>query len=128
MVNPRRILVIDDDAYILKVIALKLKNNGYSVSTATDGREGLELILNLKPEVVITDINMPRMDGETLCKTTNPMKKERSFLTIVLTSRLNPDDRRWLEQMEETRFFEKPFSPSQLLACVNNYFKLRNAG
>ncbi len=123
MANPKTILVIDDDAYIVKVIALKLKNNGYTVSTASDGSAGLELIESLKPEVVITDINMPRMDGETLCKMTNPLKKERRFLTIVLSSRLNPDDRRWLEEMEETKFFEKPFSPSQLLACVNEYFK-----
>ncbi len=123
MAEPKKVVVIDDDAYILKVIALKLGNNGYSVTTAADGHEGLELILNLKPHVVITDINMPRMDGETLCRMTNPLKKERKFLTIVLTSRLNPDDRRWLAQMEETMFFEKPFSPSRLLMCVNEYCK-----
>jgi CheY-like chemotaxis protein len=122
LANDKTVLIIDDDAYILKVIALKLKNNGYSVVTASDGREGLELIESHKPEVVITDLNMPRMDGETLCKMTNPLKKERKFLTIVLSARINPDDRRWLSQMEDTMFFEKPFSPSQLLHCVNEYF------
>jgi len=122
LASPKTVLVIDDDAYILRVIELKLRKHGYGVITASNGEDGLNLIESSKPDVVITDLNMPRMDGETLCRATEPLRKERGFLTIVLTARVNPDDRRWLGQMENTKFVEKPFSPSGLLAYLNAYF------
>jgi DNA-binding response OmpR family regulator len=121
--NHKTVLIIDDDAYIQRVISLKLKKYGYRVATAFNGGEGLKLVESLKPDVVITDLNMPKVDGETFCRATNPLKKERSFLTIVLSARVNPQDQLWLREMEKTKFFEKPFSPSQLLAYVNAYFE-----
>ena len=117
------VLVIDDDAFIRRVIELKLKRQGYQVVTASNGADGLELVQGLKPDVVIADLNMPKMDGETLCRVTNPSKKEKAFLTIVLTARIRPEDRIWVAEMENTRFFEKPFSPSRLIACLDEYFK-----
>lgn len=123
MAGPKVVLVIDDDAYIRRVIELKLKKNGYEVVTASNGMEGLDLVHSLKPDAVITDLNMPNMDGEALCRATNPLKKERDFLTVVLTARVNPDERKWLAEMQTTQFFEKPFSPSRLLSCVDEYFK-----
>jgi CheY-like chemotaxis protein len=117
------VLVIDDDAFIRRVIELKLKRQGYQVVTASNGADGLELVERLKPDVVMTDLNMPKMNGETFCRTTNPSKKQRTFLTIIITGSIHPEDRIWLAEMENTRFFEKPFSPSRLIACLDEYFK-----
>lgn len=122
MAMNKRILVCDDEAPIRRVLELKLKNSGYEVLSAGDGVEGLRIIETEKPDVVITDINMPRMDGRQMCELSNPIKRERSFLTIIMTARILPDEEKWIEKMQETIFMEKPFSPGRLLEKIDRYF------
>ena len=122
MENNKSVLVIDDEAHIRRVIELKFKNQGYRVSTATNGEEGLELIKAQEPDVVITDIMMPRLDGKALCERVNELKKERPFLTIVMTCRISPTEQDWIDEMQDTVFVEKPFSLSTILKCVDHYF------
>ena len=122
MENNKSVLVIDDEAHIRRVIELKFKNQGYEVTTATNGEEGLELIERQKPDVVITDIMMPKLDGKALCERVNELKKERPFLTIVMTCRISPTEQDWIDDMQDTVFVEKPFSLSTILKCVDQYF------
>jgi len=119
---PKKILVIDDEAYIRRVIELKLSKRGYEVITASNGREGLELIATKMPDAVITDVMMPEMDGRTLCERTDGLKRERPFLTVIITCRILPEERDWLVHMHDTLFMEKPFSPSRLAQCIDQYF------
>lgn len=123
MENRRRILVVDDEGPIRRVIEMKLKNRGYDVLTATNGLDGLEIIHTEKPDVVITDIMMPKMDGKSLCEQTNSLKQQRPFLTIVMTCRISPEERSWIARMKNTVLMEKPFSPSKLLEEVEAYFR-----
>lgn len=118
----KTVLVIDDDAHIRRVVQLKLKIHGYQVLMARDGEEGLNLIKTRQPDVVVSDINMPKIDGKTLCKMTNALKQKRPFLTIIMTARISPDERAWIGAMTDTQFMEKPFSPSRLLRDINRYF------
>ena len=122
MENNKKIIIIDDEAHIRRVIELKLKNQGYQVETATNGEDGLEMI---KPDVVITDIMMPRLDGKTLTKKISVFKEEWPFLTIVMTCRISPDESKWIEKMKDTLFIEKPFSPSRLVEYIDRYFEKR---
>lgn len=122
MENNRSVLVIDDEAHIRRVIELKFKNQGYRVTTAVNGEEGLDLIKSQKPDIVITDIMMPKLDGKALCERVNELKKERPFLTIVMTCRISPTEQDWIDQMQDTVFVEKPFSLSTILKCVDHYF------
>lgn len=117
----KKILVIDDEASIRRVIELKLKNKGYHVMTAENGKAGLEIIKEQKPHVVITDIMMPELDGRSLTEKTNAIKDEWPFLTIIMTCRISPDENSWIEGMKDTLFLEKPFSPSILLGHVEEY-------
>jgi len=121
--NSKKILVVDDEGPIRRVIEMKLKNRGYDVLTATNGLDGLEIIETEKPDVVITDIMMPKMDGKSLCEQTNPLKQQRPFLTIVMTCRISPEERAWIARMKNTVLMEKPFSPSKLLEEVEAYFR-----
>jgi DNA-binding response OmpR family regulator len=116
------VLIIDDEPHIRRVVELKLKQRGYQVLQAQDGEEGLDLIHRHCPDVVITDIMMPKLDGKALCQQTNRLKKERSFLTLIITCRISPQDKIWINKMQETLFMEKPFSPSRLLECIDRYF------
>ena len=122
MENNKRVLVIDDEAHIRRVIELKFKNQGYRVTTATNGEEGLDIIESEQPDVVITDIMMPKMDGKALCERVNELKKKRPFLTIVMTCRISPTEQDWIDELQDTVFVEKPFSLSTILKCVDQYF------
>lgn len=117
----KKILVIDDEASIRRAIELKLKNRGYHVITAENGKEGLHIIKEHKPHVVITDIMMPELDGRNLTEKTKALKDEWPFLTIIMTCRISPYENSWIEGMKDTMFLEKPFSPSILLGHVDHY-------
>jgi DNA-binding response OmpR family regulator len=114
--------VIDDDAHIRRVVEFKLRKQGYDVIMAMDGEEGLQAIELEPPDAVITDIMMPKLDGETLCKRINHLKKQSPFLTVVMTNRISPDDQEWVKDMQDTEFMEKPFSLSRLLSRIDQYF------
>jgi len=121
--NNKKVLVIDDDAQIRRVVEFKLRKRGYQVLMAMNGAEGLQAIESEQPDAVVTDIMMPKLDGETLCKQTNHLKKQRPFLTIVMTNRISSDDRNWVKDMQDTELMEKPFSPNRLLGCIDEYFR-----
>ena len=118
----KKILVVDDEAPIRRVLELKLKNGGYEVLLAEDGEAARRVIEKERPDAVVTDLNMPRMDGKQLCETTNHLKTERPFLTIIMTARIIPDEEQWIKKMQDTVFMEKPFSPSSILERIDRYF------
>ncbi len=118
----KNILVIDDDAHIRRVIELKLRNAGYQVLTAKNGEEGLNLIKSQRPDVIITDINMPKLGGKVICTKANEFKKEWSFLTLIVTCSITFDEKKWINEMKDTQFMEKPFSLNKMLDCIDRYF------
>src|SRR4051812_29870544 len=94
---PQRILIIDDEAHILQVLQLKLRNAGYEVVTAVDGEEGLEYATRReqRPDLIITDFQMPYMTGLELCKALAGDPAVASIPVLMLTARgyaLDPDD------------------------------------
>jgi DNA-binding response OmpR family regulator len=120
--NNKKVVIIDDEAHIRRVIEIKLKKLGYQVMTAKNGKEGLNLIKTQKPDVVISDIMMPEMDGKALCQETNVLKKDHPFLTIIMTCRISADEESWISDMQDTLFMEKPFSPTKLVENIEQYF------
>ncbi len=126
MNNQKKVLIIDDEAYIRRVIELKLGKKGFEIITATNGEEGLHLFKQHDPEIVITDIKMPKLDGVIFCKKTNPLKKERPFLTIIMTCSLPDGLLNWAEKLKETLIFEKPFSLARLLDSIEQYFETQS--
>lgn len=123
--SDKTVLIIDDDAHIRRVLELKCRKSGYRILTAKNGMQGLDAIRNEHPDVVISDINMPKMTGEELCRLTDPMKAETPFLTIMVTARIAPDDEQWIKEMRDTILMEKPFSPSKIVEKINQYLEGR---
>jgi CheY-like chemotaxis protein len=121
----KKVLIVDDEAPIRRVLEFKLKNKGYQVLIAENGAQGLELIKAHQPDAVITDIMMPEMDGQQLCEQTNGLKQERPFLTIVVTCRIAQDEQQWINQLQDTLFMEKPFSPARLVECIDQYLGIK---
>ncbi len=120
--NPKRILVADDEPNMLRVLTLILQRAGFEVRTARDGREALESILETPPDVLVTDIQMPRMTGEQLCRELERQVPGRSFPIYVMTSMTDREHRCWLQGMRNTEFLEKPVSVRSLIAKVERHF------
>ncbi len=121
--NPRRILVADDEPNMLRVLKLQLQRAGFEVRTATNGKEALEAILASPPDVLVTDIQMPRMTGEQLCLELERRVPGRSFPIFVMTSMTDRAHRRWTQGMRNTEFLEKPVSARTLIAKVEKHFE-----
>ena len=120
MANNKTVLIVEDDRILRSVLEIKFSNKGYQVYSAGDGVEGYDLILKEKPEMVITDIQMPRMDGKSLCEKTCELKKETPFLTIVITSMV-PENHSWIDEMDETELMLKPLNLKKLVNRVDQY-------
>ena len=117
----KSVLIVDDDTHIRRVLEVKLKRHGFQVLMASNGKAALDLIREKAPDVMITDINMPIMDGKTLCIESDPLKKNKPFLTIVITARINPVEKIWVEKLQDTILMEKPFSPMEIVNVIVSY-------
>lgn len=111
-----RILIIDDDASLLEVLSLAFGDAGHEVSSATDGAAGLRAVAESQPELVIADVNMPFVDGFTLCRRLRAQGDEVPI--IMLTSRDNEIDEALGLEVGADDYVSKPFSTRVLLARV----------
>jgi DNA-binding response OmpR family regulator len=123
--SPAKILIVDDEAYIRRVVEIKLANKGYDVITASNGEEGLKKFKACDPDVVITDVKMPKMDGRALYEEIKNLKNERLCLVVIITCSVSEARIEWLDKMNDTLLFEKPFSPSRLLEAVDAFLASR---
>jgi two-component system alkaline phosphatase synthesis response regulator PhoP len=116
----KKVLVADDEIHIVQVVAMKLRNNGFDVVTAQDGGEAYELCLSEKPDVLITDYQMPVMTGVELIKKLRTLPEFSCLPVIVLTARGFAIEDDVQEKLNITKFLSKPFSPKELLGHVEN--------
>ena len=117
---PSRILIVDDESHILHVLSLKLGKAGYDVLTAVDGEEGLHIAREEKPDLVITDIQMPYMTGLELSRELAMDGSTADIPVLILTARgyaLSDQD---LESANIRDVLSKPFSPRSLISLVAN--------
>ena len=119
----RNILIVEDEPHVVRVMQLALENNGYEVGVANNGEQALAILEKGKPDILITDINMPRMSGETLCKKIEENMPKRNFPILVLTSKTEIEHRDWTNKMENTFFLEKPVSIRKLLKMLEEHKK-----
>ncbi len=126
MEEKRKVLIADDEPYILRVLKMKLELGGYEVDTAANGVEALEKLGQDSPAVLITDINMPLMGGRDLCHFLEAYPVEPPVFTIVVTSDADRANREWAERLRNACFVEKPFSPRKILALIDGHFSPDN--
>lgn len=119
MAEQKTILVADDESHILNVVSLKLRNAGYRVITACDGQEALDLAVQEKPDLVITDYHMPRLSGIELCRRLKQDVQTRGIPAIMLTARGYHLDEQDTIDSGILEMLSKPFSPRHLLVTVN---------
>jgi DNA-binding response OmpR family regulator len=123
--SDKRILIADDEPHMARVIEIYLKREGYKVEVVRDGQEALEAILRCAPDVLITDVQMPRMTGQDLCREIETRLPERDFRIIVMTSMTDREHRDWSGEMRNATFVEKPVSMRSLVSMLTSYFASR---
>ena len=121
--NTKRILVVDDELHMIRVIKLFLERAGYTVETASNGQDALESILRGAPDVLLTDINMPRMTGQQLCTELHKQLPQRTFPIFVMTSMTDRENKDWTQKIPNTALLEKPVSMRMLIAELTKRFE-----
>jgi chemosensory pili system protein ChpA (sensor histidine kinase/response regulator) len=115
------IIVVDDSLTVRKITSRLLEREGYRVLTAKDGVDALELIKDTLPDVMLVDIEMPRMDGFELTKTVRGDQRTRGIPIIVISSRTAEKHRSQATQLGVNAFLGKPYQESELLEQVMKY-------
>ena len=122
---PAKILVVDDDPDILDAVTMILESKGYQVTAAQDGIEALANLKADKPDLMILDLLMPKMDGFAVCKELQDARwsKYRNVPILILTSVREEASRRRYEletglELDVDDYVEKPISPNILLERV----------
>ncbi|MGN1148805.1 MAG: response regulator transcription factor [Lachnospiraceae bacterium] len=121
MENKNRILIVEDDKEIREGIEIYLKNQGYEVFQAANGREGLKVIETEEIHLAIVDIMMPVMDGVTMLMKLRAMGEE--FPVIMLSAKSEEVDKILGLNMGADDYVTKPFTPMELLARVNSQLR-----
>jgi DNA-binding response OmpR family regulator len=111
------VLVVEDDAALRKVLELRLGLEGFEVSVAKDGQAGLEALDAARPDVVISDLMMPRLDGFGFCRAARNRRETRELPIVVLTARQKDLEIEELLELGHITFMTKPFD-AQLLTST----------
>lgn len=115
------ILVVEDDKEIRQGIEIYLRNQGYQVYQAANGKEGLEIVKSRELHLVILDVMMPVMDGITMLMKTRDMEYE--FPVLMLSAKSEEVDKIMGLNMGADDYISKPFTPLELLARVNSHLR-----
>ena len=115
MKNTQKVLVVDDEVHILHVVSLKLRNAGYAVITAQDGKEALEIAQIELPDLIITDFQMPNLSGLELCQRLKQHPATKEIPAIMLTARGFALEESTIASTGIKCCLHKPFSPRQIL-------------
>lgn len=110
--------MVDDELHILHVVSLKLRNAGYDVITAQDGREALELAQVERPDLIITDYQMPHLSGLELCQRLKRIPATQNIPALMLTARGFAVDPQAMTDAGIKMCLHKPFSPREILTVV----------
>jgi len=122
--NRRKVLVVDDSQPIATIIEVALKKEGYDVSVGQDGVEGLKMALVEKPDLIICDSVMPRMDGFALIRALRANPTTAQIPMILLTSKASGEDEQRAFEAGFLDFIPKPVQPIRIVSRVNHAFSL----
>ncbi len=116
----KTVLVVDDEIHIVHVVAIKLRNNGYEVLSADNGAEALEVALREKPDIIVTDYQMPVMTGLELVENLRRHEETKDIPVIMLTARSFAIEQEQQDALQISGCLSKPFSPRELLGNIED--------
>ena len=118
----KRIVIVDDEPMVIRVLRLALEKEGYEVDSFPNGQAALQAVLAEPPDLMITDIEMPKMSGQELCLQLKQQMPERKFPIMVSTSLTATEHRKWSKDIPDLIFMEKPISARYLTTELARLF------
>ena len=118
-----RVLIVDDDPDIQRLVSYNLSQAGFQVTAASSGRTALETVQKHPPDLIILDIMMPDIDGMEVCRTLRQHENSRRIPIIMLTARADEIDRVVGFELGADDYVMKPFSPRELVLRVKSIFR-----
>lgn len=115
----KTILIVDDSASVRQVVSIALKGAGYDVLEACDGKDALSKLNGQKVHLIISDVNMPNMDGITLVKEVKQLAAYKFTPIIMLTTESQETKKQEGQAAGAKAWVVKPFKPEQMLAAVS---------
>ena len=109
------VLIVDDEDHIVTSLSYVMKNAGFEVSSASDGEEALAKISSIKPDLVILDVMMPKLDGFEVCKAVRADSRLNSVRIIILTAKGRDTERQKGLELGADDYLTKPFSTRDIL-------------
>jgi CheY-like chemotaxis protein len=114
-----RILVVDDEEHIVMILRDSLEFSGFQVVTALNGIDALQEIEKQKPDLIVLDIGMPKMDGWEVCRRLKSDEKNRGIPIIILTAYAQTSDQKKGVELGADRFITKPCDLTYLIEEIN---------
>jgi len=119
----KKILLVDDETDIVTLVSSRLKASGYDVITAIDGMEALDKARKEKPELILLDVMLPKLDGFKVCHILKFDDNFKDIPIIMFTARAGEKDSKIAYESKADDYVTKPFEPTVLLSKVKNLLK-----
>ena len=123
-----RVLIVDDDPDIVRLVSYNLSHSGYEVQIATSGREALDLVQKQPPDLIVLDVMLPDVDGLEVCRTLRLQAPSRRIPILMLTARGEEIDRVVGFELGADDYVSKPFSPRELVLRVKSILRRIGTG
>ncbi|MEN9232191.1 MAG: response regulator [Thermostichus sp. DG02_5_bins_236] len=118
-----KVLVVDDNRTYLETISSLLSDSGLEVSTAMDGVEAMDAIREQKPDLVVLDVVMPRMNGYEVCREVKGDDSTKHIRIVMCSTKDQTFDIEWAKRNQADAYVTKPFKPQELLATIKNQLR-----
>jgi len=122
------VFIVEDSRTMRSLVRTVLEGDGYEVRESADGRQALDALHSISPDLVITDINMPEMDGITLVREIRKLPALRHTPVLILTTESDPEVKASAQAAGATGWIGKPFDPDQLRQVVARVLERGRAG
>jgi DNA-binding response OmpR family regulator len=125
--GPIRVLSVDDSSVVRKLVTMILTAEGFKVTTASDGVDGINKAKELVPDVILLDFVMPKMNGFQVCRILQKDEKLRHIPVILVTSKGDKVGDKFVDQLGVTGYITKPFQPEELVSKIHQTLESRGA-
>jgi len=114
----KRILVVDDEVQLVEMVKIRLEANGYEILSAYDGQEALDKARKEKPDLIVLDLMLPKLDGYKVCRMIKFDDRYKNIPIILFSARAQESDKEMGIQVGADAYITKPFEPQVLLSKI----------
>ena len=123
MAEQKRVLIIDDEPDILKVIVFRLKKAGYEIIVSDNGKDGIDCAKKQRPDLILLDLYLPVIDGYEVCKRIKSDQDLKKIPIIFITASQAAEVKDKMQSSGADDYIIKPFEPAELLQKIEKYIK-----